>query len=90
MPKIEYNKAFVKILKKFLQKHPELAERFFERTKLLAKNSHAPELKFHKLTGDLKDHLAISIDYDHRLIFYYDEKADTYFLGDIGQHDDVY
>lgn len=90
MPKIEYTKAFIKILKKFLQKHPELADRFLKRTELLTKNPHAPELKFHKLTGDLKEYNAISIDYDHRLVFYYEEKTDTYFLGDIGPHDDVY
>lgn len=90
MPKVEYNKAFIKILKKFLQKRPGLAKRFFDRVELLAKNPHAPELKYHKLTGDLKDHLAISIDYDNRLIFDYEEKTDTFFLGDIGPHDDVY
>ncbi|NCB21123.1 MAG: type II toxin-antitoxin system mRNA interferase toxin, RelE/StbE family [Clostridia bacterium] len=89
MPKISWNKAFIKILEKFFKKHPELRKRFYERVCLLRDEPQNLKLKNHKLEGTLKDFNAISIDQDNRLVFYADNDG-TFVLFDIGPHDDVY
>ena len=38
----------------------------------------------------MKSVMSITLTYDYRLLFTYDEETDTYILGDIGPHDDVY
>ncbi len=52
-------------------------------------NPYDPELKNHKLSGQLKDLRAISITYDCRIVFAMVEES-TALLVAIGTHDEVY
>ena len=56
---------------------------------LFQNNPFHPSLKTHSLGGYLKDFWAISINYEHRLIFKF-MKPDEVLLIDIGTHDEVY
>ncbi len=90
MPNIDWNKAFARQLKKILARHPELEKKFRDKIELLEQNPCALSLRKHKLTGNMKSVMSITLTYDYRLLFTYDEETDTYILGDIGPHDDVY
>ena len=54
------------------------------------KNPFNPELKTHKLSGNLQGAWAFSVAYDCRVIFVFKNNEDTVILADIGSHDEVY
>lgn len=83
------NESFLRILKKWRKKHPELVNRFQQKLTLFTDEPFHPSLKTHSLSGNLAGYWAISINYEHRLIFKFlsDTKA---LLIDLGTHDDVY
>jgi addiction module RelE/StbE family toxin len=80
---------FLRILKKWRKKHPELIERFQQKLILFINEPFHPSLKTHNLSGNFAGYWAISINYEHRLIikFLSDTKV---LLIDIGTHDEVY
>ena len=88
MRQLVLSNRFQKQLKNFLQKHPELRDVFREKLVILQKNPSDKRLKFHKLTGKLKDFFAVSITYEYRIVFCFDN--DSMFLLAIGAHDEVY
>ena len=83
------NESFLRILKKWRKKHPELVERFQQKLTLFTNEPFHPSLKTHSLSGNFSGYWAISINYEHRLIieFLSDTKV---LLIDLGTHDDVY
>ena len=83
------NESFLRILKKWRKKHPELVNRFQQKLTLFTDEPFHPSLKTHSLSGNLAGYWAISINYEHRLIFKF--LSDTkILLIDLGTHDDVY
>ena len=83
------NESFLRILKKWRKKHPELVNRFQQKLTLFTDEPFHPSLKTHSLSGNLAGYWAISINYEHRLIFKF--LSDTkVLLIDLGTHDDVY
>jgi len=89
MIELVWDEAFVRAVKKWQKKHPELMDRFKERLCLFSEQPFHPSLKTHTLSGGLKSYSAFSITYEYRLIFRFisDNKV---LLVDIGTHDDVY
>jgi len=83
------NESFLRILKKWRKKHPELVNRFEQKLTLFTDEPFHPSLKTHSLSGNFAGYWAISINYEHRLIFKF--LSDTkVLLIDLGTHDDVY
>ena len=83
------NESLLRILKKWRKKHPELVNRFQQKLTLFTDEPFHPSLKTHSLSGNLAGYWAISINYEHRLIFKF--LSDTkVLLIDLGTHDDVY
>lgn len=82
------SKRFERNLGNFLGKHPDLKSVVRDRLNMLRKNPRDARLKIHKLTGKLKSCFALSINYDYRLVFYFDKTS--IFLLAIGTHDEVY
>ena len=83
------NESFLRILKKWRKKHPELVNRFQQKLTLFTDEPFHPSLKTYSLSGNLAGYWAISINYEHRLIFKF--LSDTkVLLIDLGTHDDVY
>jgi addiction module RelE/StbE family toxin len=89
MIKLEWSSSFERALKKWLTKHPAdraLIESALER---FTANPQNPELRNHKLSGQLKGLRAISVAYDCRIVFAMVED-DTALLVSIGTHEEVY
>jgi addiction module RelE/StbE family toxin len=89
MIEIVWDEPFLRILKKWRRKNPQMAARFDERLSLFAQNPFEPSLRTHRLSGDLKELWAMSISYQYRLVFKFlpENKA---LLIDLGTHDEVY
>lgn len=89
MIEIIFDEPFLRILKKWRKKHPELIDRFQQRLILFSNDPFHPSLKRHSLNGNLAGYWSISINYEQRLVFQF--LSDTkVLLIDIGTHDEVY
>ncbi len=85
---IKTTKYFDKKYKKFIERDFVLAKKVIDTLKRLAGDINDPILKTHKLSGDLKNSFACSINYEYRIVFYYDDVF--VYLESIGSHDEVY
>jgi len=86
MPKVFFSESFKRKFKKLIKGKPDFANLIDAKLRLL----EDPSLRNHKLGGSLSEYRAIYIDYDCRIIFLPYKSTDTYYLIDIGDHDDVY
>ena len=81
---------FLRRARKFLQKHPDLRERFAQVVDDLKQDPFAPHLAYHHLGGKLKDVEAVSITYNYRIIFTIEVRDKEVILLDVGSNDEVY
>ena len=81
---------FLRRLRKFLKKHPDLQERFAHVVDDLKQDPFAPHLAYHPLSGMLKDAQAVSVTYEYRIILRIEVTDQEIILLDIGSHDEVY
>ena len=89
MIKVAYDSSFKRSYKR---KVPVGSEREFKfRTKLEAfmNDPFDKTLRTHKLSDKLKEYWSVSIEYDLRVIFYF-EDAETAVFVDLGTHKEVY
>ncbi len=63
MIELVWDKKFIKILKKWKKKHPDLIDRYEERLTLFVKTPFEPILKTHGLSGNLEGYWSFSITY---------------------------
>ena len=89
MIRLEWSSSFERSLKKWIAKHPESREGIRQKLEQFSANPFDPELKNHKLSGQLKDLRAFSVAYDCRIVFALIEES-TALLVSIGTHDEVY
>jgi len=79
---IYYSQIFLKNYKKL----PNSVHLKFEKQeKIFRANPFDPRLKTHPLTGKLKSFYSYSIDYHHRVIFYFQKESEIWFEN-IGTH----
>jgi mRNA-degrading endonuclease YafQ of YafQ-DinJ toxin-antitoxin module len=90
MYKIVETKTYMKKLKKFLKKHPEMFKKYEKTIFLLEQNPFHPSLRLHKLQGDKKEFYSVSLDMNYRIILDFIIINKKIFLIDIGSHDEVY
>jgi addiction module RelE/StbE family toxin len=90
MYKLIETKTYIKKLKKFLKKHPNMLKKYEKTIYLLESNPYHPSLRFHKLQGNLEEFYSVSIDMSYRIIIDFVIMEDKIFLIDIGEHDEVY
>jgi mRNA-degrading endonuclease YafQ of YafQ-DinJ toxin-antitoxin module len=90
MYKLIETKSYIKRLKKFLRRHPDLLPRYEKTIHLLAHNPFHPSLRLHKPKGDLARFHSVSLDMQHRIILDFVVEGDKIYLIDIGTHDKVY
>ena len=81
--KIHYTSRFVKDFKKLSKEKQKLA---IKREKIFRENCFAPQLKTHKLTGDLKDYWAFSVTYFDRILLRFINNKEVIFYK-IGSHE---
>jgi addiction module RelE/StbE family toxin len=89
MIRLEWSSHFQKALRKWIVKHPQSHEIIMQKLEQFSENPYDPELKNHKLSGQLKDLRAISVAYDCRIVFAMVEDQ-TALLVEIGTHEEVY
>jgi len=89
MIELIWDEAFIRIIKKWRKKHPDLIKTFEDRILLFTKDPYHPFLKTHSLSGNLKDYWSINITYQYRLIFKFLSQNKALLI-DIGTHDEVY
>ena len=90
MYKLLETKSYIKKIKKFLKKHPNLFKKYEKTISILEQNPFHPSLRLHKLQGDLKEFYSVSIDLEYRIIIDFIIIDKQIFLIDIGSHDEVY
>ncbi len=89
MIKISYSKRFTRLLKKRISSSKSFEETFFQKIEIFSHYPFHPSLKTHKLSGNLDGYWSFSIEYNLRVIFYFNEDNNAVFA-DIGTHDEVY
>jgi addiction module RelE/StbE family toxin len=88
--KIVTTSLFLRRLRKFLKKHPELRERFVLVVDSLSADPFNPRLRYHQLSGKLQGLQAVSITESYRLVLTVIIFDQEIILLDIGSHDEVY
>jgi addiction module RelE/StbE family toxin len=88
--KIIIAESYLKKLKKFIKRHPEILERYVKTMEILETNPYHPSLRLHKLQGKLCEFHSISINMDYRVIIDFIIQDNEIIPVDIGTHDDVY
>ena len=81
--KILYLSKFEKEYKRLPDKIKEIAEK---KEKIFRKNPFNPQLRAHKLHGELNEFWAFSINHQYRIIFDFADKK-TVRLYSVGKHD---
>lgn len=87
---IAFSSSFKRAFKKKIKGRNEIEDLFWEVTALFIQDPFHSSLKTHKLTGKLKNLWSFSIEYDLRVIFYFEEKNSKAVFVNIGSHDEVY
>ena len=90
MYKLVETKSYLKKLKKFLKKHPDMFKKYEKTIYLLESNPFYPSLRLNKLQGKLENFYSVSIDMSYRIIVDFVIIDNKIFLIDIGEHEEIY
>ena len=90
MIKIAPSSSFQRAFKKRIKGNPIKENAFYKNIDLFIDDPFNPKLKTHKLTGKFKDLWSFSIDYDLRIIFFFEKNQSKAVFVDFGKHDEVY
>lgn len=82
--------SFDRNLRKFLRKHPDLANRVNRVITDLQEDPWQPHLRLHALQGNLHGFHAVRIDYSRRIVLLLRVAEREIVLMAIGEHDEVY
>jgi len=87
--KVIWDKGFKRIYRKKIKNDEKLKKRFWKMMKLFLENPYQPQLRTHKLSGELTGMWAFSVSYDYRVVFRFISEKEVLLI-DIGGHDEVY
>ena len=90
MSKIIYTDTYIKRVKRFIKKHPDIISQYEKTLKLIEINPFHPSLRLHKLKGRSADLYSVSINISYRICIDFIIKENTIIPIDIGKHDDIY
>jgi len=79
---------FLRSLKRLIKKNPSLHHKVKEKISLFQNNPEHPTLKLHKLTGGQENVWSLSVGYNLRITFVY-QNGDVV-LVNIDTHDEIY
>ena len=81
---------FTRAAKRFAQQHPELKARLARVLRDLERDPFSPQLRLHRLHGELAGTHAISLTHSYRITLTLKITEQEIILLDIGSHDEVY
>ena len=87
---IAFSSSFKRSFKKKIKGRKEIEDLFWEAAALFIQDPFDSSLKTHKLSGKLKDLWSFSVEYDLRVIFYFEDKNSKAIFVFIGSHDEAY
>lgn len=87
---ILFTQSYLKRLKKFLKKHPDMFDRYEKTMQILQRDPYHPSLRLHKLKGKLCEVFSISINIEYRILIDFIIQDNKIIPLDIGTHDDIY
>ncbi|MFT6733473.1 MAG: mRNA-degrading endonuclease YafQ of YafQ-DinJ toxin-antitoxin module [Polaribacter sp.] len=85
-----YTHSYIKRAKKFLRKHPETQKQYQKTLELLELDPHHPSIRFHNLSGRLKDLLSVSINMSYRITLELEIRDKEIILINVAGHALVY
>ena len=88
--KLKWTSEFTRAFKRFMRKHPNLADTVDETLEQLQLDPFEPSLRLHNLSGELRGMQAISITYAYRIVLCVEIIDREVILHNIGSHDEVY
>lgn len=87
--KVSFDPAFKRAYRKQIGPSEKLKKRFDELLPIFINDPFDPRLRTHKLSGQLEGLFSFRVDYDLRVVFYFEGGDKAVFI-DIGTHDEVY
>ena len=90
MIEISFSSSFKRSFKKKIKGRKEIEDIFWEAASLFIADPFHPSLKTHKLSGKLKKMWSFSVEYDIRVIFYFEDNNSKAVFIFIGSHDEAY
>lgn len=81
--------TFTRAAEKFIQRHPQLRQKFASVLRDLENDPFQPHLHYHRLGGKLQDLEALSITYSYRITLTVIIAEKEIILLDVGSHDAV-
>jgi len=82
--------SFTRAFKRFMRKHPDLADTVDETLEQLQIDPFEPSLRLHNLSGALRGMQAVSVTYAYRIVLCVEITDKEVILHNIGSHDEVY
>ena len=86
---VSYSPSFKRDYKKWIKQNPSKEKLLKNTIELFILDPFHPLLKTHKLKGSLKECFAFTVEYDLRIIFYFEDESHATFIA-LGSHDQVY
>lgn len=86
---VAYESSFKRDYKKWIKQNPSKEKLLTQVINLFIETPFHPLLKTHKLKGNLKECYAFTVEYDLRIIFYFEDASHVIFIA-LGKHDEVY
>jgi mRNA-degrading endonuclease YafQ of YafQ-DinJ toxin-antitoxin module len=87
---VAFSSSFKRAFKKKVKGRKEIEELFWEAAALFIQDPFHSSLKTHKLSGKLDKLWSFSIEYNLRVVFYFENNMSKAVFTDIGSHDEVY
>lgn len=89
MIKILFDPSFQRACKRKVPRGSERDKKLRSRISVFINDPFDGSLKTHKLAGRLKGYMSFTVEYDLRVVFYF-EDAETAVFVDLGTHKEVY
>jgi addiction module RelE/StbE family toxin len=89
MTEVAFSSSFKRAFKKRIGGQKDMEEKFWRCLEIFRENPFDSRLRTHKLSGDLRGHWSLAVEYDVRIVFQFASKNRAIFQ-DIGTHDEVY
>ena len=89
MIEVSLDPSFKRALKRKRARNAGIDDTLQAKLKIFIDNPFDPSLKTHKLSGKLRDYWSFTVEYDLRVIFYFDGPDRAVFVL-IGTHEELY